>query len=95
MELPTNPGALTHHSCADSKNASMYHYALESRKNLFDTYTCKLNNDPKVKNQILAKIFEGYSGDVCQSAQLSSVTEMFNSVGYREPTENEEHILGL
>ena len=28
--------------------------------------------------------------DVCQSAQLSSVTEMFNSVGYREPTENEE-----
>ena len=67
---------------------------LESRKNLFDTYTCKLNNDPKVKNQILAKIFEGYSAsdirDVCQSAQLSSVTEMFNSVGYREPTENEE-----
>ena len=29
----------------DAKNAML---TLESRKNLFDTYTCKLNNDPKV-----------------------------------------------
>ena len=62
-----------------------------------ESRTCLIRiraTDPKVKNQILAKIFEGYSAsdirDVCQSAQLSSVTEMFNSVGYREPTENEE-----
>ena len=61
---------------------------------MYDSHHIMIVIDSKVKNQILAKIFEGYSAsdirDVCQSAQLSSVTEMFNSVGYREPTENEE-----
>ncbi|MDI1495357.1 MAG: ATPase [Cenarchaeum symbiont of Oopsacas minuta] len=66
---------------------------MEARKILFDTYTDKLERDPKMKNQVLAKLFDGYSAsdirDVCQSAQLSVVTEMFNSANYKEPSEND------
>ena len=99
--------SVTELSCADWQTSRMslalypsnifariWFFTLGSLFSLHVYVSNKFFLDSKVKNQILAKIFEGYSAsdirDVCQSAQLSSVTEMFNSVGYREPTENEE-----
>ena len=66
---------------------------LEARQNLFDLYTEPLKKDVKVRTQMLAKLFEGYSAsdikDVCQSAQLKAVHELFNTPNYHEPTEGE------
>ena len=67
---------------------------LEARQNLFELYTSPLKKDLKVKSQVLAKLFEGYSAsdikDVCQGAQLKVVHELFNSPGYHEPIQGEE-----
>lgn len=67
---------------------------IEARQNLFELYTEPLRKDPKLRIPMLAKLFEGYSAsdikDVCQSAQLKAVHELFSSPGYREPTEGEE-----
>ena len=67
---------------------------LEARQNLFELYTEPLRKDPKLRLPMLAKLFEGYSAsdikDVCQSAQLQAVHELFNSPGYHEPIEGEE-----
>ena len=66
---------------------------IEARQNLFDLYTEPLKKDVKVRTQMLAKLFEGYSAsdikDVCQSAQLKAVHELFNTPNYHEPTEGE------
>ncbi len=67
---------------------------LEARENLFDLYTAPLHKDMKVKSSELAKLFDGYSAsdikDICQSAQLKAVHELFSSPGYHEPIEGEE-----
>ena len=67
---------------------------LEARQNLFDLYTAPLNKDVKVSSAELAGLFDGYSAsdikDVCQSAQLHAVHEMFSSPDYHEPIEGEE-----
>lgn len=60
---------------------------LEARQNLFEMYTSPLKKDIRVKPNILAKLFDGYSAsdikDVCQSAQLKTVHELFNSPDYQ------------
>ena len=67
---------------------------IEARQNLFELYTEPLRKDPKLRIPMLAKLFEGYSAsdikDVCQSAQLKAVHELFSSPGYHEPVEGEE-----
>ena len=67
---------------------------LQARENLFKLYTEPLKRDPKLRVQSLAKIFEGYSAsdirDVCQSAQLKAVHELFNDPEYHDPVEGEE-----
>ena len=66
---------------------------LEARQNLFELYTEPLRKDPKLRLPMLAKLFEGYSAsdikDVCQSAQLQAVHELFNSPNYHEPVQGE------
>jgi len=66
---------------------------LEAREALFELYTAQLKKDEKVKPMELAKIFDGYSAsdvkDVCQSAQLRIVNELFTQPGYHEPVEGE------
>ena len=56
-----------------------------SRKSLFKQYVSKLNNDSSLKIDELAKLSESYSAsdikDICQSAQLKVVNELFES-GY-------------
>jgi len=67
---------------------------LEARENLFDLYTAPLHKDVKVNSTELAKLFDGYSAsdikDVCQSAQLRAVHELFSSPDYHEPVEGED-----
>jgi len=67
---------------------------LEARTKLFELYTSPLRKDPRVKALELAKLFDGYSAsdikDVCQSAQLKAVHELFNSPGYHEPIQGVE-----
>jgi SpoVK/Ycf46/Vps4 family AAA+-type ATPase len=66
---------------------------LEARQNLFDLYTAPLKKDIRIKSQELSKLFEGYSAsdikDVCQSAQLKIVHELFDSSAYKEPVEGQ------
>ncbi|MBI5697493.1 MAG: ATP-binding protein, partial [Thaumarchaeota archaeon] len=66
---------------------------LEAREALFELYTAQLKKDDKVKPMELAKIFDGYSAsdvkDICQSAQLRIVNELFMQPGYHEPVEGE------
>jgi len=56
---------------------------LEARVNLFDLYTSPLKKDEKVKSVELAKLADGYSAsdikDICQSAQLMVVNDLFHS----------------
>ena len=67
---------------------------LEARENLFDLYTAPLRKDVKVSSTELARLFDGYSAsdikDVCQSAQLHAVHELFSSPDYHEPVDGEE-----
>jgi len=68
--------------------------ALEARERLFNLYTAPLNLSIRVNSHTLARTFDGYSAsdirDVCQSAQLKVVNELFNSPEYKEPTEDQE-----
>lgn len=67
---------------------------LEARQNLFELYTSPLRKDPRIKTTELAKLFDGYSAsdikDVCQSAQLKVVNELFNTPTYKEPVNGEQ-----
>jgi len=67
---------------------------LEARQNLFNLYTAPLKKDYKVKPRDLAKLFDGYSAsdikDVCQSAQLKAVHELFDSVQNNTPVVGQE-----
>lgn len=67
---------------------------IEARQNLFELYTEPLKKDAKLRIPMLAKLFEGYSAsdikDVCQSAQLRVVHELFSDPEYREPVSGEE-----
>ncbi len=66
----------------------------EARENLFDLYTDPLCKDHAVNSMELAKLFDGYSAsdikDVCQSAQLHAVHQLFSSPDYHEPVDGEE-----
>ena len=66
---------------------------IKARESLFELYTKPLKKDAKLRVQMLAKLFEGYSAsdikDVCQSAQLKVVHELFDSSGYHEPIKGE------
>ena len=66
----------------------------EARQKLFDLYTSPLRKDIKVRSPELARLFDGYSAsdikDVCQSAQLKAVNELFSSPDYKEPVAGEE-----
>lgn len=71
--------------------------ALPTRRDceaLFRQYTANLHKDSTVKPQNLARLFDGYSAsdirDVCQSAQLTTVHELFESSDYHDPVEGEE-----
>jgi len=70
--------------------------SVESRQNLFDLYTAPLKKDSRVKTMELAKLFESYTAsdikDICQSAQLKIVNDLFNSPGYSEPLEGQDPI---
>ena len=54
-----------------------------SRTNLFNQYTMPLHKDRSLKAEELSKLVEGYSAsdikDICQSAQLRVVNELFES----------------
>lgn len=68
---------------------------LEARTNLFELYTAPLKRDEKVKPMELAKLADGYSAsdikDICQSAQLMVVNELFTNPNYSpEPVVGEE-----
>jgi SpoVK/Ycf46/Vps4 family AAA+-type ATPase len=56
---------------------------IASRTNLFNQYTAPLKKEKTLKNEELAKFTEGYSAsdikDICQSAQLRVVNELFES----------------
>ena len=68
--------------------------ALEAREKLFNLYTAPLNMNIRVNSHTLARTFDGYSAsdirDVCQSAQLKVVNELFNQPDYKQPTEGDE-----
>ena len=68
--------------------------AMEAREKLFNLYTAPLNMNMRVNSHTLARTFDGYSAsdirDVCQSAQLKVVNELFNKPDYKEPIEGEE-----
>jgi SpoVK/Ycf46/Vps4 family AAA+-type ATPase len=67
---------------------------LDARINLFDLYTSPLKKDEKVKSSELAKLADGYSAsdikDICQSAQLMVVNDLFRSSGHGEAVVGEE-----
>ncbi len=56
---------------------------IASRINLFNQYTAPLKKENTLKNEDLARFSEGYSAsdikDICQSAQLRVVNELFES----------------
>lgn len=62
--------------------------SLEAREALFDLYTSPLHKDDKVKAMELAKLADGYSAsdvkDICQSAQLMVVNDLFHSPHFGE-----------
>ncbi|MGN6631921.1 MAG: AAA family ATPase [Nitrososphaeraceae archaeon] len=70
-----------------------------SRLNLFNQYTAALRRDNGFKQEDLAKLAEGYSAsdikDMCQSAQLRVVNELFESGKALESDENPRSITML
>jgi SpoVK/Ycf46/Vps4 family AAA+-type ATPase len=60
--------------------------SLEARVKLFDLYTSPLKKEEKVKSLELAKLADGYSAsdikDICQSAQLMVVNDLFHQANY-------------
>ncbi|OLD32371.1 MAG: AAA family ATPase [Thaumarchaeota archaeon 13_1_40CM_2_39_13_2] len=67
---------------------------LDARVNLFDLYTAPLKKDDKVKSTELARLADGYSAsdikDICQSAQLMVVNDLFHSPNFAESVIGEE-----
>ncbi|MFQ6025277.1 MAG: AAA family ATPase [Nitrosopumilaceae archaeon] len=67
---------------------------LAARTKLFELYTSPLKKTEKVRETELARLSEGYSAsdikDICQSAQLKVVNELFNSPDYAEPVAGEQ-----
>ncbi|MDE1867182.1 MAG: AAA family ATPase [Thaumarchaeota archaeon] len=67
---------------------------LEARINLFELYTAPLKNAGDVKPAELAKLADGYSAsdikDICQSAQLMVVNDLFHSPEFKDPVVGEE-----
>lgn len=67
---------------------------LEARINLFDLYTAPLRKEEKVKSVELAKMADGYSAsdikDICQSAQLMVVNDLFHNPAFLEPVVGED-----
>ena len=67
--------------------------AMDARNKLFEQYTAPLKKSTRINSSSLAKQFDGYSAsdikDVCQSAQLLVVNELFRSSDYHEPVEGE------
>ena len=65
----------------------------DARNKLFEQYTAPLKKSTRINSVSLAKQFDGYSAsdikDVCQSAQLLVVNELFRSTTYHEPVEGE------
>jgi SpoVK/Ycf46/Vps4 family AAA+-type ATPase len=70
-----------------------------SRLNLFNQYSAALRRDNGLKQEDLAKLAEGYSAsdikDMCQSAQLRVVNELFESGKALESDENPRSITML
>lgn len=68
---------------------------LEARINLFDLYTAPLKKEDNVKTSELAKMADGHSAsdikDICQSAQLMVVNDLFHSPSFNEPVVGEEN----
>ncbi len=68
----------------------------EARKMLFEQYTAPLKKNIDVRPGDLSKLFDGYSAsdikDVCQSAQIKTVHEIFNAPDYHEPTDGEDPV---
>jgi len=66
---------------------------LEARVNLFDLYTAPLHKEEKIKSADLAKLADGYSAsdikDICQSAQLMVVNDLFRTEAFKEPVVGE------
>ena len=62
--------------------------SVEAREALFNLYTAPLHKDDKVKAMELAKLADGYSAsdvkDICQSAQLMVVNDLFHSPNFGE-----------
>jgi SpoVK/Ycf46/Vps4 family AAA+-type ATPase len=67
-----------------------------SRTNLFSQYTAPLKKEKSLKSEELAKLAEGYSAsdikDICQSAQLRVVNELFESGKAMEAESNPRSI---
>jgi vacuolar protein-sorting-associated protein 4 len=67
---------------------------LEARVNLFELYTAPLQKDEKSKPSELAKLADGYSAsdikDICQSAQLMVVNDLFHSPEFKDPVVGED-----
>ena len=67
---------------------------LAARTKLFELYTSPLQVTERVRPNDLAKLVDGYSAsdikDICQSAQLKVVNELFSSPDYAEPVEGQE-----
>ncbi|MFZ1076010.1 MAG: AAA family ATPase [Nitrosotalea sp.] len=66
---------------------------LEARVSLFELYTAPLQKDEKSKPSELAKLADGYSAsdikDICQSAQLMVVNDLFHSPAFQDPVVGE------
>lgn len=66
---------------------------LEARVNLFELYTAPLQKEEKAKPAELAKLADGYSAsdikDICQSAQLMVVNDLFHSPAFQDPVVGE------
>ncbi|MGC1709373.1 MAG: AAA family ATPase [Nitrosotalea sp.] len=69
---------------------------LEARVNLFELYTAPLQKDEKAKPSELAKMADGYSAsdikDICQSAQLMVVNDLFHSPEFKDPVVGEDKL---
>jgi vacuolar protein-sorting-associated protein 4 len=69
---------------------------LEARVNLFELYTAPLQKDEKSKPSELAKLADGYSAsdikDICQSAQLMVVNDLFHSPEFKDPVVGEDKL---
>ncbi|MDE1826831.1 MAG: AAA family ATPase [Thaumarchaeota archaeon] len=69
---------------------------LEARVNLFELYTAPLQKDEKSKPAELAKLADGYSAsdikDICQSAQLMVVNDLFRSPEFKDPVVGEDQL---